>query len=617
MAWTVVRSCAASIALVLTGGVALGQTSQSSAQPDQVPVAFNQYNSRIASRLEQLADQARSSENRAFAVRAQAQAAALLWTQNPEQARQIYRRVFESLAPAASSKNTEQAGRATKTEETSVAPVLTASEKRQLRSELLNQITARDPQFAEELARELADSTEPSKGACVDSQDCTSTVASAALTPSVPTTRESTERRELLMSAALQVVERDPQQAMAFAQMSVALGISPNLARLLMLLRNADAERADLLFSNALERLQQSPSADLNDIHTLGTYIVSAVNSPAKEPVGKTLVLRFLNFAATQVAQIESTPARRARGDESPALYFIGRQLADLSARYETDHLDYVRRYLRDANDGLSYDQPIDADIMKVSAPGDIAQEARESVDEAQRDSLFARAAIAWLTEGDVKEAQASALRISDGPTRDRVLVQVSRRYASEKRIEDAVDVAQRIGDAAARVDLFVLLSNAAMASRDKARAVELLNEAENCSLKASPSIDRAQALVKTACSFSVIDTVRSFEVLESAVKAINEIIKQEPKDRRTGIGSRMNIGQSFSLEALCSSSFENTLTALARVDFDRALILAQELAGDEAPVIAQLAVLRGGLEDQPVSQGSSVDDGADSGVNH
>ena len=70
--------------------------------------------------------------------------------------------------------------------------------------------------------------------------------------------RDSAERRELLMSAAFQIVDRDPQQAMAFAQMSLALGVSPNFARLLTMLRNVDHERADLLFSNALERLQQT-----------------------------------------------------------------------------------------------------------------------------------------------------------------------------------------------------------------------------------------------------------------------------------------------------------------------------------------------------------------------
>ncbi|HSB10893.1 MAG TPA: hypothetical protein VLM38_15510 [Blastocatellia bacterium] len=622
MAWIVVRSCAASIALALAGNAALGQTPQRRVQTNPTPETLRQYNATIVSRLEQLADQARASENPAFAVRAQAQAAALLWSQNPEQARSIYRRAFESLALNASPKTTEPAGRPPKSEGAALRPALTTSEKRQLRSELLNQITSHDPELAEELARELADSTELSKGACIDnsSPDCSSAAGGASATlggPVAHTPREAAEQRELLMSAALQIVERDPQQAMAFAQLSVALGISPNLARLLTLLRNADAERADLLFSNALQRVQQSSPADLNDIHTLGTYIVSTVNSPSKKPVSKTLVLRFLNFAVTQVAQSESAPSQRDRRDESATLYFIGRQLADLSARYGTDRLDRVRSYLTDASDGLAYDPPVDPDLLKVKSPGDIAREAREAADETQRDSLYARAAIAWLTDGDVKEAQAAALRVTDVATRDRVLVPVSRRFASEKRIEDAIDVARRVSDVTARADLLVLSSNAAIASGDKARAVELLNEAESCSMKASPSVDRAQALIKTASSFSIIDSVRSFEVLESAVKAINEIIKQGPKDHQADIASRTKSAQPVTLDELCTASFENTLAELARVDFERALILAQQLAGDEAPVIAQLAVLRGGLADMPGSEAALEGDGSDSSVNH
>lgn len=618
MAWIVVRCCAASIALALAGGVALAQPPQTSSRSNQTRATGDQYNSRIVSQLVQLADQARASSNLAFAIRAQSQAAALLWAQNPDQARLIYKRAFESLASGASAKSTEQVSR--KPDGPASNASMPASEKRQLRTELLNQITARDPELAEELAREMSTSSEV-KSDCGDAvSDCHSVTEAAANSPSgsiTPRSREGSERRELLMSAALQIVERDPQQAMAFAQMSVALGISPNLSSLLALLRNVDHERADLLFANAMERLQQSSSASLSDIHTLGTYIVSASNSSAKEPFSRTLAVRFLNFAITQIGRSASSPLKSAGSDESPTLYFIGRQLADLSSRYAADRLGHVEQYLSDGNDSLAYEQAIDPDLFHVSAPAEIARQAREATDETQRDSLYARAAIAWLTEGNAREAQTTALKIAAESIRDRVLIQISRRYVSEKNIADGLDVAARITDLASRVDILVLLSNAALASRDKGRAAELLNEAETLLNKVSPSAERAQGFIKIACAFAAIDTLRSFEVLESAVRAINEIIKGDSKDGRNGIPSRGAFAEAFTLDELCSAGFENALTALAQADFDRALTLAQQLAGDEAPVIAQLAVLRGGLADRPIPEDTTGDDGLDSGVNH
>jgi hypothetical protein len=92
--------------------------------------------------LEQLADQAVASDNLTFAVRAQSQAAKLLWSQDPARARAIYRRAFQSLLPGASSKSRE--GADADTQKSSSIRSTSTVEKQQVRSELLNQIAARD-----------------------------------------------------------------------------------------------------------------------------------------------------------------------------------------------------------------------------------------------------------------------------------------------------------------------------------------------------------------------------------------------------------------------------------------------------------------------------------------
>src|SRR5262245_41003494 len=326
MARTVVRSCAVSIALALTGSGVYAQRQL----PTTISVQKSEYSfqqkARIVALLEQLADQARTSKNLGFAVRAQSQAARLLWAQEPDRARAIYQRAFQSLAPMASTKPQDGAE---STDATKAPLILSSSiEKRQLRAELLNQIAARDPELAEELARSLADSAENSRSGCGDnpSSDCSSSNTDPARVESRPVTtrsREYAERCELLMSAALQVVDRDPQQAITFAQMSVALGISSNLARLLTLMRSVDAERADLLFSNAVARLEQSSPVDLAEVRTLGSYVVSTVNSGSKHPLSKPLVLRFLNFAFNQIAADEPAVHGEMNREDSPALYFV------------------------------------------------------------------------------------------------------------------------------------------------------------------------------------------------------------------------------------------------------------------------------------------------------
>jgi hypothetical protein len=623
MARMFVRSCAVSIALALTGSGVSAQRLLPAPVTAQKSEHFSQQKARIVALLEQLADQARTSANLGFAVRAQSQAARLLWAQEPDRARAIYQRAFQSLAPTASTKPQEGADNA---EAARSNAVLSSSiEKRQLRAELLNQIAARDPELAEELARSLAESVENPKSGCGEnaSADCSSsTVNTTRVEPRALATRsrEDAERCELLMSAALQVVDRDPQQAITFAQMSVALGISSNLARLLTLMRTVDPERADLLFSNAVARLEQSSPVDLADVRTLGSYVVSTVNSGSKHALSKPLVLRFLNFAFNQIAANEPLLQRETNREDSPALYFVGRQLTDLFGRYLPYRLNQLHSYLRDQNEGGYYDEVIDPGALKVSAPGDIAREAIEAIDPAERDSLFARAALAWLAQADVKAAQTTALKIADASTRDRVLAQIVRRYSHDKQIDDALPLTRRITDETARVELLALLSSAARASKDKVRAAELLDEAATCSLKAQPTLERARSLVMIASSFAAFDTLRSFELLQSAVKAINDLVKQqqeESKDEKPGSAPRQKSPSTFTLDELYAASFDSTLTALAKADFDGALELARQLPGEEASVIAQLAVCDGGLAGKP-SRGQSITSvETETGLNH
>ena len=156
MARMFVRSCAVSIALALAGGIVCGQSRLPKTGAPYQSDSIKGQHTRIVSLLEQLADQARASENLAFAVRAQSQAARLLWAQEPDRAREIYQRAFQLLGPGGSPKprdNSEVADAS----RTQPGNFLSFEERRQLRTELLNQIAGRDPELAEKLARSLAD----------------------------------------------------------------------------------------------------------------------------------------------------------------------------------------------------------------------------------------------------------------------------------------------------------------------------------------------------------------------------------------------------------------------------------------------------------------------------
>src|SRR5947207_1956986 len=255
MARNFARGCAVMLALALAPVLVPARVQQSTSIPNE-KTPTSQVNSRIVSLIEQLADQSRASEDLAFSVRAQAQAARMLWSQEPERARSIYRRAFESIAVPA---KPEQRSNMNGSSGIGALSELSAARRRQLRSELLDQIAARDADLAEELARSIADKSDGKSRDCASGICGSNEIDQSSLSNGrAVSLGEDVERRELLMSAALQVVESEPQQAMGVSQMNVAFGISPNLAGFLTLMRAVDAERADLLFSNAVARLEES-----------------------------------------------------------------------------------------------------------------------------------------------------------------------------------------------------------------------------------------------------------------------------------------------------------------------------------------------------------------------
>ncbi len=532
---------------------------------------------RITLLLSHLADQARLSDDLTFAVRAQSQAATLLWPYDCERARAIFRQAFQSLARETPSQ----------------------SDKRQLREELLNRIASRDTELAEELARALVYSADNQKE-----------------------TRADAERRELLISVALQIVERDPYRAMALGQMSLGSPptssisnredgalISQNFARLLVLMRAVDSGLSDLLFSSAVIRLERSQVINLDDIHTLGSYLVSSVNSSTKDSISRPVIERFLSLAFNQI-MLHRNSEERGKPDEAAAVYFITRQLTDLFARYIPDRFKKVQRKIDEMNEASAVDRTTDlSPAQPTSSPADIAGDARASSNESERDSLYARAALGWLAKGEMNEAQSAARSIANREMRDRVLAQIARRQTSEGRIDEAVAVALRIEDDTARVSALVKLAGAALASRDRVRALELLDEAEAEAIKAQPTIARAQSLLTIVSSFSAVNTVRAFEVMQTAIKSINEI--PAPAGQKNITGNQQPETAATARADLYILNFENTLAVLAQTDFDRALLLAQQLTIKDASLIAQLAVCRGGLARAPEAEHAESDEEA------
>jgi hypothetical protein len=604
------RATARLISIILVNAITVN--AQVGKEGDLAPLAvIPQQNDRIIPLLAPLADKASLSGDVTFAVRAQARAATLLWPYDRERARDIYRRALQSLGVGHGSTCDDSATPKAVSGRRASRLALAAIAMQSLRVELLHEIAGRDPGLAEDLAEDVARAfTAPApESNCEDLYGRPSCLGTGVAAPwradrSTPAhTNSDVERRDLLASVAIQIVERDPVRATALGRLSLAGGVSPHFSRLLLSLRAANAGRADVLFAYAVGCLERSRDVDLNGVHTLGAFLVSATEPMAEKPVESGVVVRFLNCALSQLSRRGQMAAGR-RGDvhadqgidaeDEAVVYFIGRQLGDLFARYMPERLGQFQSKIAESTADDSSDRAVAPAQVYDSNPNEIEREACAASTAADRDLLYARATFAWLVRGEMGRAQTSAVKITATATRDRVLAEVARRYNSAGRLDGAVAVARRIEDAAARASLMTSLAGTALASKNEALAAGLLDAAASCALPARPSIACALALSAIAGSFARLDARRGFEVMQTAVEAINEAMAQSDA---SGPG-RSNSDAAGNCEpgALYGSSFEATFAALGRASFQRALSLAQQLAPRDISVLAQLAVCRGGL---------------------
>lgn len=108
---------------------------------------------------------------------------------------------------------------------------------------------------------------------------------------------------------------------------------------------------------------------------------------------------------------------------------------------------------------------------------------------------------------------------------------------------------------------------------KDSLRAVQVFNEALEYAKKAGDKWERPQAMLQLANAATLLEPERGFEVVDQAIEGLN---------------NAKSFVQLF--------DFDNNLGLLARVNFDRALSLAEKLNDNENRLKARVAICRGVL---------------------
>ncbi|MDT4953274.1 MAG: hypothetical protein QOJ02_1412 [Acidobacteriota bacterium] len=559
--------------------------------------------------LTSLADEARGYRDETLRARIQAQIADVIWEQEPERGRDLFRRAWEAAESVEGSSvaNEEPARPGRFSKRPAVRP------RTNLRLEILRLVARRDRALSEEFLDRL-------------------TVAKSEEADRVSDGLNDKPAPELSQAAinaririANQFLESDDiEHAIQFADPAL-VQVNMSAVRFLVDLREKNAAAADLRFASLLSRIAADPSSDANTVSLLTSYVFtpsnyltvsetgipSSVNMaprPAPE-LAPSLRAAFLRIAADILlrpsVQLDHTSARRA------GTYYI---IARLLPVFE-QHAPVLAPALSAQLAALRPDAPqqllsgndfsLGRGIVPESATGDrIQDELENSLSRArsadERDVAFAFAAVKAANGGEHR-AYEFLNKIGDLETRNGVRRFLDYSFIgallNKKNAEGALRLARKSELTHAQRTHVLTQIVELLAKTDRVRAIELLDETVAESNRIDVASDRAYALLALAAQASNIDLTRTWELVDETVKAANGV------DDFTGEGGRsvMRLEGKFKAEIdtmmASPDDLRNLFAALADDDLNRASDVAKNFDRESPRSLAIIAIARSILD--------------------
>jgi hypothetical protein len=579
------------------------------------------------------ADEALKWDDQHAAVRVLAQAADLLWADDPERSRVWLTRAWEMTGMVAE----ESADSAATRRYRSNSPQASA------RATVLAVAQKRDRQLADRLLEQLADEKEKSRH---DSRRGIFDDRSA--------------RSEQLLNMAMATVERDPSTAASLAERSLVDGVSFQLQSFLLVLRSRDLTAANRVFDAALNRLATgfaNPSEGQviasylftpGRVFGAGTDNTTALAVGTQAPVSERTPAeidpaRARRFLVVMQRVLLSLPAPSATANPAQAaqeFVTLAGSLANGFKLYAPELWQPIEQRvaqmmpdLQPASADRRLPSPVREKLRSAGAAGADEKETNrlyveglEEIAEKESDPIarklaYVRAALATTPES-LERGRGLASKIKEAELREQVVSFLVYRAALWSLERGRLDDALKLATEAKPIQRAIVLIAAAQrlgaessgkdeeqAITRKFRALDLLSEAEKLLGRDDLPSAAVRVRIGLVAALAVLDAPRALEVLRNVVAAINQTDSFDPADNSAPRIANLDDSSAQSLLPRIRSGFgiRDALTPLARADFESTVMTAGKLSSPAIRGACMLEIARSILSLQPDKQPKAV----------
>jgi hypothetical protein len=532
-------------------------------------------------------------ENRIYIITS---AAELLWPFDEKRARNLYWEALNSinLINVPVPKTGETVSKSD--QEKSVQAYLVTA---RLRQRILRQIARRDSQLALDMMR--ASRQAPPKWLGLD----------MSFFP---------DDRSLEQEIAGEIALRDPEQALQLARQSLAKGLKFELMNLLQQIQVRDSDKAALFAGEIITKLESvNVAADLV-ASLIATYLLETSRKTESTNESADRGMRALGLTDDQRRQLTEivTDAALSPSVNSNLLIRISEVMPEIE-QFFPERRAALDRKLAAFNNTLSREQRNQNTYNDLIRRGMYEEMIRvaASADGQTREMLYQQAALIAMSRGQGDSfREFVGKEVSDSDNRQKILDYLDGEEIStavgRKQLDRLRQLLPKIESkeerARAMAELAILLKE----KGEDAEAASLLDDAASLVKTNLKDERQTNALLSLLCAYAIVDPPKAFTLAERTVDRANtqisvlmlldRVVKSGAVKKSEIILEQAGI---MPLDYLVFR-YGKGVAALAKADFNRTRALADRFDRNELRLLAQLMVVKGVLQPQPVASGTS-----------
>ncbi len=542
-------------------------------------------------------------ENR---VRPQTAAAGLLWMRDEQAARSLFKGAAEAVAAYGASLDSED-------------PQFynAAQSVSQMRTELVQAVAQFDPKLALEYLRSTrqpyADALRAS-GYATDAQE-----------------------QQLEMSLAARVASQDPEMALRMAEQSLSNGITMSLVPVLQELETKDPATASKLATEIVKRLRAEDLTNNYEASAIASQLLTVAQQQRQQQqqqqssqslqtnimIDGPMAVAPMRPAASSAAPLVDEQTRAelvekilaAVMSDAPnqsGAYPLNQSLQLLLPEIEKTTPARAEAIRRRANT-LEHTVNPQADAwlpyrqLAETGAVDALLEAAPKAPPEIREQLYTQAVWKAFNDGDVERARRITENIQNpqqrGQIRRGIETQSLWREAQKGSYAEARAAAARLTSTDEKLTALMQVASVAFSKGDAQAARQALDDARLVASAEASGRQQLGAQLQVAQAYAPLDPAQSFELVESAIARLNELL--DAAATLEGFGQdmfkdgelRSQNGEAWGeLVGQCAG----TLAALASKDFDRANADAKSFRRMDVRAAAELQLAQGLLLSLP-----------------